>query len=904
MAGGMFTIIGSDGQEFGPASLDEIRIWIAQGRVLLPAKAKAAGSDEWRPLEEFADWAAAGASGAKVGRTHRKPDSRAGSRSNRAGSAGAAKSRRGSRLAGPGPVPPVSAAVAGPPLPLQALVDAAGNELVLYPQEYEGPLRIRRPIRIDFRGATVHARSGPVLVIEAPDVFLRHAVIEVTQGPDAVAATESIAIQVLDPAGLTLEDIWVVGRVEGIPSEEGSWDLPRKVDLGVIEDGSGHEVTIRMTCPVAATLISECEQVAVSPSELRPGTNEVRISVRTAGAPCLIQGSLRISTPWVGRRVMLVGSISAESAPAGSPPGSPVEPPPPTPGELPPDLHPVRAERPAPARRKRRENKSTPLVAPSSGVGTTSSPTRERPPVSGKALPVPRQPATSAPRGGPPPLARPVTGRGSFRFGLALAALALGGLGFYFGVHLPERRRAQAALLESQRQVAEARRVTNGRELAKAEAARAGAARGGLVVRSQPAAEVRVGAIARGQSPLSLKEQSLGKHPVQVRLDGYDEWSGEAEIRENQVTEVEVALKPSTGALEVSSDPAGLAVEVVSVRLAATGLAAVRRTSQTPAALAGLPVGEYEVTLRREGWPEAKRRVKIERGGNASARADFTSGSPQMNRDHAATEVPGSGRRLAETPPTPAEPAPGPVAPKPDPGLWTIPDPKLELRAIPGGSFRMGSAAGDTDERPVTEVTLLSFWLGRTEVTQAQWQALMGGNPSGRKGDTLPVTRVSWDEALEFCRQLTERERAAGRLPPGFAYTLPTEAQWEYACRAGTSGDYAGSLSEFGWYAPNSSRQTQPVGTKRANHWGLHDMHGNVFEWCLDWYEARLPGEPVRDPSGPRTGANRVVRGGAWNSDPELCRSSSRNGNPPEARADVLGFRVALTPIPQSRELK
>jgi formylglycine-generating enzyme required for sulfatase activity len=485
-----------------------------------------------------------------------------------------------------------------------------------------------------------------------------------------------------------------------------------------------------------------------------------------------------------------------------------------------------------------------------------------------------------------------------------LAALALGGLGFYFGVHLPERRRAQAALLESQLQVAEALRVANGRELAKAEAARVAAARGGLVVRTQPAAEVRVGSIARGQSPLSLKDQRLGKYPLQVRLAGYEEWSGEAEVRENQVTEVEVALKPSTGSLEVSSEPAGLAVEVVSVRLAGTGLAAVRRSARTPASLAGLPVGEYEVTLRREGWPEARRRVTVERGGNASARAEFTSGSQRVTAEPAAVEAHETGRRREETPLARSEQAPGRAAPNVDPGLWTIPDPKLELRRIPAGSFRMGSAGGDTDERPVTEVTLRQFWLGRTEVTQAQWQALMGGNPSGRKGDNLPVTRVSWDEVLEFCRQLTERERVAGRLPPGFAYTLPTEAQWEYACRAGTSGDYAGSLSEFGWYAPNSSRQTQPVGTKRANLWGLHDMHGNVFEWCLDWYEDRLPGQVVEDPTGPRTGANRVVRGGAWNSDPELCRSSSRNSNPPAARADVLGFRVALSSIPASRESK
>jgi len=229
----------------------------------------------------------------------------------------------------------------------------------------------------------------------------------------------------------------------------------------------------------------------------------------------------------------------------------------------------------------------------------------------------------------------------------------------------------------------------------------------------------------------------------------------------------------------------------------------------------------------------------------------------------------------------------------------TIPDVNLELLPISAGRFAMGSTNGSSDEQPVTQVEITrAFWLGKTEVTQAQWEAVMGSNPSKFKGVDRPVEQVSYDDALKFCRKLTERERSAGRLPSGYEYTLPTEAQWEYACRAGTTGDYAGSLDSMGWYGDNSGNQTHPVAQKQANAWGLYDMHGNVWEWCWDWYADKLPGGSVRDPVGPSSGPFRVRRGGSYYYTARHCRSAFRYFSEPGLGSDVLGFRLALSSVP------
>jgi formylglycine-generating enzyme required for sulfatase activity len=175
--------------------------------------------------------------------------------------------------------------------------------------------------------------------------------------------------------------------------------------------------------------------------------------------------------------------------------------------------------------------------------------------------------------------------------------------------------------------------------------------------------------------------------------------------------------------------------------------------------------------------------------------------------------------------------------------------------------------------------------MGRTEVTQAQWQAVMGNNPSYFKNcPQCPVETVSWEDAQRFVDKLNAQN-------DGFKYRLPTEAEWEYAARSGTTGDYAGNLDSMAWYSGNSGNKTHEVATKQPNAWGLYDMHGNVWEWCEDWY-GDYPSGAVTNPTGAASGSYRVFRGGSWYFDAVNLRSAYRNRNSPSLRLSRLGFRV------------
>ena len=231
----------------------------------------------------------------------------------------------------------------------------------------------------------------------------------------------------------------------------------------------------------------------------------------------------------------------------------------------------------------------------------------------------------------------------------------------------------------------------------------------------------------------------------------------------------------------------------------------------------------------------------------------------------------------------------------------------MELIEIPAGKFTMGSPAGEKGHQPDEEqvaVTLTKpFWLGKTEVTQGQWQAVMGtepwkGQPLVQADKDCPASYVSWNDATDFCQRLTDTDHKNGKLPAGESYRLPTEAEWEYACRARTQtawsfGNDESQLGEYAWFQGNKKNEqyAHKVGMKKPNPWGLYDMHGNVLEWCSDWCGEKLSGGT--DPVGPEGGYLRVYRGGNCWSLPGICRSADRSGKVPSIRGPNLGFRVA-----------
>jgi sulfatase modifying factor 1 len=230
---------------------------------------------------------------------------------------------------------------------------------------------------------------------------------------------------------------------------------------------------------------------------------------------------------------------------------------------------------------------------------------------------------------------------------------------------------------------------------------------------------------------------------------------------------------------------------------------------------------------------------------------------------------------------------------------FSIPDINLDMLWCKPGTFQMGSPEDEKNRKENEtqhEVTLTQgFYLGKYEVTQEQWGKVMGTTPSRLKGPSLPVESVSWNDAMKLCEKLTQMEKVAGRLPEGWVYSLPTEAQWEYACRAGTTTAYFFGDSITPKQANNGNiGKTTPVGTYPANAWGFHDMHGNVWEWCSDWYGDYPSGSAI-DPVGPSDGSKRVSRGGSWFHNGRFMRSANRGRLTPVTRFNLdLGFRLSL----------
>jgi len=216
----------------------------------------------------------------------------------------------------------------------------------------------------------------------------------------------------------------------------------------------------------------------------------------------------------------------------------------------------------------------------------------------------------------------------------------------------------------------------------------------------------------------------------------------------------------------------------------------------------------------------------------------------------------------------------------------------IKFAFIPAGELEMGSPAEEKGREPeeVLHRVKISrpFRMGVTEVTQAQWRAVMGQRRGSFEGDSLPAAEVTWQDAVTFCVKLSDIEKKKCRLP--------TEAEWEYACRAGSSKRFSvgEELSALGWYDDNAEEKPHPVAQKRPNAWGLHDMHGNVAEWCSDFYQAPYAATAATDPAGAQQGTSRVVRGGSWSAFERGCRCASRGNANPAHQMKTVGFRVVM----------
>ena len=276
---------------------------------------------------------------------------------------------------------------------------------------------------------------------------------------------------------------------------------------------------------------------------------------------------------------------------------------------------------------------------------------------------------------------------------------------------------------------------------------------------------------------------------------------------------------------------------------------------RTPIDINDLIVGEHKVTVSKQGYSPYTQTVTVSEGKTATVNATLTKGGSNTN----------------------------------------IGD--FEMVYVAGGTFTMGATSEQGDdaydsEKPTHSVTLSDYYIGKYEVTQAQWRAVMGSNPSNFTGDNNPVEYVSWNDIQDFISKLNEQT--------GKNFRLPTEAEWEYAARGGNKSNgykYSGSntIGDVAWYDDNSGSKTHAVGTKQPNELGIYDMSGNVYEWCSDWYGG-YSSDSQTNPTGPSSGSYRVLRGGSWNRSAGCCRVSNRNGSSPDNRYNYGGFRLACSP--------
>ena len=361
----------------------------------------------------------------------------------------------------------------------------------------------------------------------------------------------------------------------------------------------------------------------------------------------------------------------------------------------------------------------------------------------------------------------------------------------------------------------------------------------------------------------SLKE---GMHLLEVRKDGYRSQQKTIQLAQQQKLDVAFdALSAIQGNLSVNFKPFGSDVYVDGVKV-----------GQSPRVFNGVLAGNHNVEIRKSGYTTSRQTVTISEGQTASISGSLTSSTSSSS----ANTLSSSGSSLSGN-------------------ALTIPVKNginIEMVKVEAGSFNMGATPEMKSpyevEKPVHRVTLTNnYYVGKYEITQALWQAVMGSNPSHFKGDALPVEQVSWKDCQKF---ITKLNRLTGKN-----FRLPTEAEWEYAARGGNKSRgyrYSGSntIDDVAWYENDALSQTHPVGTKQPNELEIYDMTGNVMEWCQDWYGS-YSSSPQVNPTGAASGSYRVVRGGGWSDSARDCRTSDRDFISPGGRSSDLGLRLVLS---------
>ncbi len=364
----------------------------------------------------------------------------------------------------------------------------------------------------------------------------------------------------------------------------------------------------------------------------------------------------------------------------------------------------------------------------------------------------------------------------------------------------------------------------------------------------------------------------LGTYRVETRKEGHRTWSRSLDVTSTVASKIALtAPQPIVGSLNVTSSPMMASVNIDG-----------QKVGETPLLLDNITIGTHKVEIVLNGYTTWSRDITITEGQTATLDATLTKAVATSTTS--STNAPtSSGGAVFDF---------------------------CEMVFVEGGTFTMGateeqSIEADSDEKPTHRVTVSDFYIGKYEVTQAQWKAIMGSNPSNWTGDNLPVECVSWDDIQTFIQKLNTKT--------GRKYRLPTEAEWEYAARGGANSKgykYSGSnnIDNVAWYKNNSGGETHPVGQKQPNELGIYDMSGNVFEWCQDWFSSSYYyNGPQTNPTGPSSGSSRVLHGGSWNGIAIGCRVSNRSNRKPSSRYSIDGFRLAhdavATPSTVAKEI-